>query len=163
LTAAEPAGKGERLRITALGELVHVRTARIRQAQQSPDLVESLPGGIVEGLPEFDHIGGDVPHVQQAAVPAGDDQGEPLGREGPARPGPAATAPASTSAAVTQARRSASSRVGPKASRWALLATSGTIPPNRACSLIEVAVTSARSSWPRTSAIPVSSQDVSIP
>ena len=44
-----------------------------------------------------------------------------------------------------------------KASRWAREATSGTMPPKRACSSIDEAVTSAMSSVPRTSATPVSS------
>src|SRR5699024_5693620 len=81
----------------------------------------------------------------------------------PTRPGPAVTATASTSARSTPARSVAAARVGPKASRWARLATSGTIPPNRECSSIEEAVTSTSSSCPRVRAIPVSSQEVSMP
>ena len=52
---------------------------------------------------------------------------------------------------------------GTMASRWARLATSGTTPPNRACSSTELATASASSSRPRTRPTPVSSQDVSIP
>src|SRR3954452_8608164 len=81
----------------------------------------------------------------------------------PARPGPLVTATASTSAglipAVSQARRI----VGTIASRCARLATSGTTPPNRACSSTLDAIASASSVCPRTIPTPVSSHDVSIP
>src|SRR5690349_9777595 len=49
------------------------------------------------------------------------------------------------------------------ASRCARLATSGTTPPNRACSSTLDATESASSSRPRTSPAPVSSHEVSIP
>src|SRR6266851_2516744 len=52
----------------------------------------------------------------------------------PVSPGPAVTAMASTSARVTPAVASARSTAGTIASRCARLATSGTTPPNRACS-----------------------------
>src|SRR5690349_2272947 len=81
----------------------------------------------------------------------------------PARPGPAVTAIASMSARVTSASVSARRMVGTIASRWARLATSGTTPPNRACSSTLDASASASSVWPRTMPTPVSSQEVSIP
>ena len=61
--------------------------------------------------------------------------------------------------AVSQAR----SIVGTIASRWARLATSGTTPPNRACSSTLLATASASSVWPRTIPTPVSSHEVSMP
>ena len=53
--------------------------------------------------------------------------------------------------------------VGTIASRCARLATSGTTPPNRACSSTLLATASASSVWPRTMPTPVSSHDVSMP
>src|SRR4051794_3337412 len=70
---------------------------------------------------------------------------------------------ASTSRTVTPASDSALCTVGTIASRCARLAISGTTPPNRSCSAIDVASASDSSVWPRTSPIPVSSQDVSNP
>src|SRR5688500_10007207 len=67
------------------------------------------------------------------------------------------------SASVTPASFSARSIVGTMASRWARLATSGTTPPNRACSSTLDASASARSMCPRTTPTPVSSHEVSIP
>src|SRR5687767_14183728 len=61
--------------------------------------------------------------------------------------------------AVSHAR----SIVGTIASRWARLATSGTTPPNRACSSTLLATASASRVWPRTMPTPVSSHDVSMP
>ena len=61
--------------------------------------------------------------------------------------------------AVSQAR----SIVGTIASRWARLATSGTTPPNRACSSTLLATASASRVSPRTMPTPVSSHEVSIP
>ena len=81
----------------------------------------------------------------------------------PMRPGPAHTATASTSPRSAPAASRAASRVGMKDSRWAREAISGMMPPKRAYSSMEVAVTSARSSRPRTSATPVSSQVDSMP
>src|SRR5689334_15899260 len=81
----------------------------------------------------------------------------------PASPGPDVTATASTSDSRTPACAQARSIVGTIASRWARLATSGTTPPNRACSSTELATASASSRSPRTRPIPVSSHDVSIP
>ncbi len=81
----------------------------------------------------------------------------------PASPGPAVTATASISPASTPAVASARSKVGIIASRCARLATSGTTPPNRACSPTLEATESASSSRPRTSPMPVSSQEVSMP
>src|SRR5690606_20141765 len=49
------------------------------------------------------------------------------------------------------------------ASRWARLATSGTTPPNRACSSTLLAIASKRRVPPRTRPTPVSSQLVSMP
>src|SRR5438132_689177 len=72
----------------------------------------------------------------------------------PARPGPAVTAIASTCPSRTPAVASARSTAGTIASRWARLATSGTTPPNRACSATLEAIASASSSWPRTSPVP---------
>src|SRR5437016_5413976 len=81
----------------------------------------------------------------------------------PARPGPAVTAIASTWLSPTPAAASARSTAGTIASRWARLATSGTTPPNRACSAALEAIASASSSCPRTRPAPVSSQEVSMP
>ena len=81
----------------------------------------------------------------------------------PASPGPAVTATASISSGRTPAVAMARSKVGTIASRCARLATSGTTPPNRACSSTLEATESASRSCPRTSPIPVSSQDVSMP
>src|SRR5689334_12836913 len=81
----------------------------------------------------------------------------------PASPGPDVTATASTSDSRTPASSQARSIVGTIASRWARLATSGTTPPNRACSSTELATASASRRAPRTIPIPVSSQDVSMP
>src|SRR5659263_2461 len=78
-------------------------------------------------------------------------------------PGPAATAIASTSSSVTSAAARAALSVGTNASRWAREAISGTMPPYRANSSMDVAVTSASRVRPRTSATPVSSQVDSIP
>jgi len=64
----------------------------------------------------------------------------------PASPGPAVTATASISSGPTPAVASARSKVGIIASRWARLATSGTTPPNRACSSTLEATESASSS-----------------
>ena len=58
-------------------------------------------------------------------------------RSAPARPGPAVTAIASTSCSATPAVAHARWSVGTIASRWARDATSGTTPPNRACSSTE--------------------------
>ena len=73
------------------------------------------------------------------------------------------TAIASMSFSVTPASASARSTVGVIASRWAREATSGTTPPNLACSSTLEAIASASSVWPRTTPTPVSSHDVSIP
>ena len=81
----------------------------------------------------------------------------------PARPGPAVTATASIWPGRTPAVARARSKVGIIASRCARLATSGTTPPKRACSSTLDATASASRSWPRTSPMPVSSQDVSMP
>src|SRR5450756_867555 len=81
----------------------------------------------------------------------------------PTSPGPAVTAIASTSARSTSASASARRMVGTIASRWAREAISGMIPPNRACSSTELAITSTSSSVPRTKATPVSSHEVSMP
>src|SRR6476659_7109160 len=81
----------------------------------------------------------------------------------PARPGPAVTAIASTSARRTPDSRQARSIVGTIASRCARLATSGTTPPNRACSSTLLATASTSRVSPRTMPTPVSSQEVSIP
>src|SRR5215213_6159798 len=81
----------------------------------------------------------------------------------PARPGPLVTASASTSDSRTPASRQARSTVGAIASRCARLATSGTTPPNRACSSTLLAMASASRVSPRTMPTPVSSHDVSIP
>src|SRR3954467_3592756 len=81
----------------------------------------------------------------------------------PARPGPLVTAIASTSCSPMPAVSHARSMVGTIASRCALLATSGTTPPNRACSSTLLATASARRVCPRTMPTPVSSQEVSMP
>ena len=81
----------------------------------------------------------------------------------PARPGPLVTAIASTSCSRTPAVSQARSMVGTIASRCARLATSGTTPPNRACSSTLLATASASRVWPRTMPTPVSSHDVSMP
>src|SRR5688572_14599542 len=70
---------------------------------------------------------------------------------------------ASTSPAVTPASASARCTVGTIASRWAREAISGTTPPNRSCSSIDVASASASRVCPRTRPTPVSSQEVSKP
>src|SRR3954471_12356889 len=81
----------------------------------------------------------------------------------PVSPGPEVTATASTSSALTPASASARCTVGTIASRCAREAISGTTPPNRSCSAIEVASASASRVCPRTSPTPVSSQEVSNP
>src|SRR5205085_4738873 len=81
----------------------------------------------------------------------------------PVRPGPEVTATASTSAARTPASARARWTVGTIASRCAREAISGTTPPNRSCSAIDVASASASSVCPRTRPTPVSSQEVSNP
>ena len=81
----------------------------------------------------------------------------------PASPGPLVTAIASTSYSRTPAVSQARSIVGTIASRCAREATSGTTPPNRACSSTELATASASRVVPRTRPTPVSSQDVSMP
>src|SRR4051812_46617931 len=78
-------------------------------------------------------------------------------------PGPEVTATASTSSTVAPASASARCTVGTMASRCAREAISGTTPPKRSCSAIDVASASASSVCPRTSPTPVSSQDVSNP
>src|SRR3954449_10307177 len=80
-----------------------------------------------------------------------------------ARPGPLVTAIASTSCSPMPAVSHARSMVGTIASRCALLATSGTTPPNRACSSTLDAMASASRVVPRTMPTPVSSQEVSMP
>src|SRR3954452_6340214 len=80
-----------------------------------------------------------------------------------ARPGPAVTAIASMSARVTPAVSSARCIVGTMASRWARLAPSGTTPPKRACWSTLDASASASRVCPRTTPMPVSSQEVSMP
>src|SRR5689334_21626152 len=70
---------------------------------------------------------------------------------------------ASTSDSATPASARARCIVGTIASRWARLATSGTTPPNRACSSTLDATASASRVCPRTIPTPVSSQDVSMP
>src|SRR4051812_8438288 len=69
----------------------------------------------------------------------------------------------SRSLALTPACFSARSMVGTIASRWAREATSGTTPPNLACSSTLEATASASRVCPRTMPTPVSSQEVSIP
>src|SRR3954454_23409767 len=81
----------------------------------------------------------------------------------PVSPGPEVTATASTSPAVTPASASARCTVGTIASRCARDAISGTTPPKRSCSSIDVASASASRVRPRTSPIPVSSHEVSNP
>src|SRR4051812_26657675 len=70
---------------------------------------------------------------------------------------------ASMSANFSPACASAASTVGVIASRWAREATSGTTPPNLACSSMLEAIVLASSVWPLTMPMPVSSQDVSMP
>src|SRR3954465_12984857 len=84
-------------------------------------------------------------------------------RRAPVSPGPEVTATASTSPAVAPASASARCTVGTIASRCAREAISGTTPPKRSCSAMEVARASASRVWPRTSPTPVSSQEVSKP
>ena len=81
----------------------------------------------------------------------------------PARPGPLVTALASTSESRMPAVSQARSMVGTIASRCAREATSGTTPPNRACSSTLEATASASRVCPRTMPTPVSSQEVSMP
>src|SRR3954454_14537233 len=81
----------------------------------------------------------------------------------PVSPGPEVTATASTSSARTPASASARCTVGTIASRCAREAISGTTPPKRSCSAMEVASASASRVCPRTSPTPVSSQEVSNP
>src|SRR2546421_8709213 len=64
---------------------------------------------------------------------------------------------------ATPASASALCTVGTIASRCARDAISGTTPPKRSCSAIDVARASASSVCPRTRPIPVSSQEVSKP
>src|SRR5690606_3101675 len=56
---------------------------RVGQAEQPADLVEGLPRGVVEGLAELDDVGGDVPHLEQAGVAAGDDEADEVVGERP--------------------------------------------------------------------------------
>ena len=104
-------------------------------------------------------------------MPAGNQQGDDRGRQravfqlvdgdvrgqvidavqrptssAPDSPGPAVTAIASTSVSLTPAVASARSTAGTIASRCARLATSGTTPPNLACSATLDATASASSS-----------------
>src|SRR5918997_342187 len=81
----------------------------------------------------------------------------------PVSPGPAVTATASTSEALTPASARARCTVGTIASKCAREAISGTTPPNRSCSAIEVARASDSSVCPRTRPTPVSSHEVSNP
>src|SRR5688572_5750671 len=81
----------------------------------------------------------------------------------PASPGPLVTATASMSLSAIPAVSAARSIVGTMASRCARLATSGTTPPNRACSSTLLATVSASRVWPRTMPTPVSSHEVSMP
>ena len=66
----------------------------------------------------------------------------------PASPGPAVTATASISSARDAGRAKRPAKVGTIASRCARLATSGTTPPNRACSSTLEAIASASNSLP---------------
>ncbi len=82
----------------------------------------------------------------------------------PISPGPAVTPTASTSSSVAPAPASASSITGATSSRCRRDATSGTTPPNRACSSACEATTFARISPSSvTTAAAVSSHDVSRP
>src|SRR3954471_11716750 len=81
----------------------------------------------------------------------------------PVSPGPEVTATASTSSIVAPASVRARCTVGTMASRCAREAISGTTPPKRSCSAMEVASASASRVCPRTSPTPVSSQEVSKP
>src|SRR5699024_4016312 len=57
-----------------LGGPVDVGPARVGQLQQAGDLVVGLPGGIVDGVAEGDHVGGQVVDQQQRGVPTRDQQ-----------------------------------------------------------------------------------------
>jgi hypothetical protein len=98
--------------------------------------------------------------VQRQRVGLG--RGEP-DQQRAGEPGPAVTATASMSEAAMPASARARCTVGTMASRWAREAISGTTPPKRSCSAMEVARASASSVCPRTMPTPVSSQEVSKP
>ena len=74
LLRREPAWERDGLRVSALGCLVDVRAARVGQAEHAGDLVERFAARVVDRVAEAAHVGGDVRHVEQVRVPAGDEQ-----------------------------------------------------------------------------------------
>ncbi len=76
LACGQAARETDRLAIPLLGQAVHVRAARVGQVKETPDLVEGLTGGIVQGPTEFDDVRRDVADLEDIRVPAGDDESD---------------------------------------------------------------------------------------
>ena len=74
--AGEPAREVDGDRAAGGGRAVDVGAAGERQPEQPGDLVEGLPGGVVDGLAERLDGGGDVLDAQQRRVAAADEQRE---------------------------------------------------------------------------------------
>ena len=66
-------GQGEALGISLRGLALHMRPARIAQAQQLGDLVEGLADGVVDGGAEA-HIVADAAHRDELRMAAGGEQ-----------------------------------------------------------------------------------------
>ena len=75
-----PRGNATAGRVAVAGDAVDVRAARERQPEQPRDLVERLARRVVDRGAERRDRARDVRHVEQAGVPAGDEQRE-AGRE----------------------------------------------------------------------------------
>ena len=100
-----------------------------------------------------------LPSAERERLGGRDADQQRAGEPGPARDRDARRRPRSRTPASCRRARSS----GTIASRCARLATSGTTPPNRACSSTLDATASASRVVPRTIPTPVSSQDVSMP
>ena len=70
LTGGQAARETDRLAVALLGQSIHVGAARVGQAEETPDLIESLACGIVQGTAQLHDVGRYIADLQDVRVPA---------------------------------------------------------------------------------------------
>ena len=78
LALREPSREADGAAVSQSRQPVDVRAAGVRQAEQSPDLVEGLARGVVERSAEFFDVGRYVACPKDRRVPAGDHEADEM-------------------------------------------------------------------------------------
>ena len=81
LTGGQATRETNSVTISLLGEAIHVRAARVGQAEEAPHLIESLAGRVVQGAAQLDDVRRDVTDFEDVGVAARDHQANKVWRQ----------------------------------------------------------------------------------